>query len=188
MANRYYLGIANFAWVRSRIGIPGNTKADRTAATHSVAAQLSPPLLPHSHSSRVEGSIEESQKRGQNLPGVWQRSHIMEPPGSVSLHMAPDQQGLQKQWLHHIGKSPTSKCPTCQDHDHSGDHITFTCPAHTFTRDRLLLGRKSWQELDTPTYIQDHPGGGAYEATEEFFSYLFISLTSSTTTTSSPSP
>ena len=74
-------------------------------------------------------------------------------------------------WLHHINKRDSAECPyghPIQD----GHHITFNCPLHAEKRSALLLHRNTWLELDQQIYIQDSQDEEAYEATEEFFSYL----------------
>ena len=57
-----------------------------------------------------------------------------------------------------------------------GAHITFQCPLHRRPRDFLLKGRSSWEDLDLPLYIQEEGDEDAYEATEEFFSYLYTAF------------
>ena len=84
--------------------------------------------------------------------------------------------GPSNSWLHRIGKSDSPACPDCHHHSQDGDHITFHCPAHNTARGDLLRGRTTWEELDQDLYLQDHPDDEAYEATEEFFSYLFTHI------------
>lgn len=56
--------------------------------------------------------------------------------------------------------------------------MTFHCSTHTQARTRLVQDRRTWLDLDRQVYIQDNQVEEAYEATEEFFSYLLTYLTS----------
>ena len=79
-----------------------------------------------------------------------------------------------RSWLFKIGKVPDQRCP-CGHHTQDGTHITCHCPTYCDARDRLLRGRSTWEDLDTPVYIQDP---GTEEATEEFFTLIFPTLLS----------
>lgn len=60
------------------------------------------------------------------------------------------ERGLQKYWLHHIGKAEDPFCPCNLRTPQTGLHITFTCPLHSQERNHLLGSKQSWEEIDTP--------------------------------------
>ena len=48
----------------------------------------------------------------------------------------------------------TALLPMRQLHPQTGLHITFTCTLHNAQRNRLLAGKSTWEELDTPNEIR----------------------------------
>ena len=58
----------------------------------------------------------------------------------------------------------------------TGSHITFDCPEHERERTRLLGGKSTWEEIDTPNEIRvdvnEYEGGVML-----LFAYLFDYLT-----------
>ena len=86
--------------------------------------------------------------------------------------------GPMKSWLHHLGKAPDPACP-CGHTPQDGSHLTFSCPLHAEARNTLLGTRDSWEKLDEDVYIQHKEDPEVwYEATEEWFGYLFSVMTS----------
>ena len=98
---------------------------------------------------------------------------IWRQDGGTGGHVAPGR--------HQQGARAPAKlflmCP-CGHHTQDGHHVVFTCPIHTPQRARLLQLRKEWIDLDSKVYIKEGRDEETFEATEEFFSYLFSYFTS----------
>ena len=87
--------------------------------------------------------------------------------------------GPQKQWLHHIGKAASPRCSCPDEPPETGHHLVFSCPRFARPRAEFLGERTSWEELDVPVWKKVGEGADTeyFEATEEFFGYLYGALT-----------
>lgn len=138
------------AWVRSHISIPGNEQADKLATWSSHLGQTASATRIVTEGGLIAaGKAERATARRR--PGYrlctatsWSRTAL-----SAYTWMRTEK-GPQRQWLHHIGKAEDPHCPCNHDTVQSGLHITFSCPTHAPTRNRLLGNKRSWEDLDLP--------------------------------------
>jgi len=81
------------------------------------------------------------------------------------------ERGAQKAWLHHIRKTDDPACQ-CGHPRQTGEHIVFQCPLHNEIRNRLLRGKRTWEDLDKLDWRKE--GDDSYDAIESFFDYLYF--------------
>ena len=78
--------------------------------------------------------------------------------------------------IYHIRETEGPCCPCDGTSRQTGTYITFDCPLHQTQRTRLLQGKSTWDELDTPTLIRvdinEYEDGVII-----FFAYIFDYLT-----------
>lgn len=80
--------------------------------------------------------------------------------------------GLQKSWLHYIGKAADAGC-RCGHPQQDGSHIVFSCPRLDRLRRDLLGPRKTWEELDTPNWRKGEGDDSHWVTIEAFFDHIF---------------
>ena len=122
--------------------------------------------------SRKAASGQQEKQRGPQ-PGDAQAT-AWEPPPTGATWMRTEK-GPQRHWLHHAGKTENPYCPCSPDTIQTGLHITFTCPLHTPTRNRLLGNKQSWEGVDTPHTVRI--GDEDTDGVMLFFEYIFDQLT-----------
>ena len=142
------------AWVRSHIGIPGNEEADALATWSSHLGQASNATRTVTEGGlRTTGKTERAATRRQpsfrlGTAVNWNRQAL-----SAYTWMRTEK-GPQRAWLYHISKAEDPNCPCDPLTTQTGHHITFLCPLHQRERTRLLAGKNTWEEVDTPNEIR----------------------------------
>ena len=126
------------AWIRSHIGISGNTHADRIAEFHSHLGEIL-----HSRTATHEGLRAASRahrKTTYTQTGFGIRRSDWHRHSLSTYTWYRTEKGPQRAWLHRIGKADGPSCP-CGHPEQTGEHITFHCPRHENERNRLLRGK-----------------------------------------------
>jgi len=157
------------AWIRSHIGIEGNSTADRLAELYSHLGEIS--LHPRTATHEGIRSVSRaSRKQARTQPSFGVRRPDWHRHALSAYTWYRTEKGPQKAWLYHIKKAENPSCP-CGHPLQTREHITFHCPIHQSERSRLLRGR-TWVEIDQPDWRKegDDP---SYDAVEAFFDYLY---------------
>lgn len=167
---------SGLAWVCAHIGIPDNEAADRLANWSSHLGQTNNcTRIVTEGGLRATGKAERATERRRPGFRLGTATNWSRPALSAYTWMRTEK-GPQKRWLHHISKAENPYCPCDPNAIQTGLHITFTCPLHTRERNRLLGGKQSWEDLDTPHLIRIKANEYA-DGVMLFFEYIFDQLT-----------
>lgn len=139
-------------WVRSHIGIPGNEEADRLATWSSHLGQTTSSAT----CTVTEGGLQAAGKAvraaAKKQPTLRLGTAVNWSCHALSAYnWLRTEQGPQKAWLHHVGKTDNPHCPCDGTTAQTGAHITFSCSEHRGERTRLLGGEAPGRRSTHPT-------------------------------------
>jgi len=158
------------AWIRGHLGLDGNTVADELAELHSHLGITS--LHPRTATPEgVKAASRAARRDARTQAGFGTRRTDWHRHALSAYTWYRCEKGPQKAWLHRIRKIEDSMCP-CGHPIQTGEHIVFHCPKHSTMRNRLLRGKRTWEDIDKPDWRKEDDD--SYDAIESFFDYLYF--------------
>jgi len=156
--------------IRGHLGLDGNTIADKLAELHSHLGAVS--LHPRTATCEgIKAASRAIRAKSRTQAGFGSRRTDWHRHALSAYTWYRTERGPQKAWLHQIRKTDNPACP-CGHPRQTGEHIVFQCSRHNLNRDRLLRGKRTWEDLDKPDWRKE--GDDSYDAIESFFDYLYF--------------
>ena len=158
------------AWIRGHLGLDGNTIADELAELHSHLEVVS--LHPRTATCEgIKAASRAIRAKSRTQAGFGSRRTDWHRHALSAYTWYRTEKGPQRAWLHQIRKIDNPAC-SCGHPRQTGEHIVFHCSRHNLNRDRLLKGKRTWEDLDKPDWRKE--GDDSYDAIESFFDYLYF--------------